>query len=164
MARLWTLMKKEIWSIIPAVIYFAICFNLIFFTGSLIFRNHDIPNPYTYWTVDLGALIVGKVIIIVNTFPFLNAFPNKPLIYNIIWKFFIYGIAVFLFRIGDNFVRASLHYHSWSLGWLHLETSLQSSKFWAIELWLFLLFFLFIFYNELVDKIGRDTVRKMIFG
>jgi hypothetical protein len=164
MARLWSLVKKEALSVLPAVIYFAICFNLIFFNDHLLLRNHDIPNPFTWWSVNVGALLAGKVIIIVNTFPFLNAYPHKPLIYNIAWKFFIYAIFIFLIRVAENFIHAGLHFHSWAKGWLHVELTLQTSEFWAVELWLFLLFFLFIFYNELVDKIGRDKVRKMLFG
>lgn len=164
MTHLWNLIKKEALSIIPAIIYFAICFNLIFFTDSLLLHHLDIPNPYTYWTVNLAALLAGKIIIIVNTFPFLDAFPNRPLIYNIVWKFMIYAAVIFFFRIMDTFIRASLHFHSWSKGWLRVEWSLQTARFWSIELMLFLLFFLFIFYNELVDKVGRDKVRKMIFG
>jgi uncharacterized membrane protein len=164
MARLWSLIKKEALSVLPAVIYFAISFNLILFSDSLLLRTHDIPIPFSYCSVTLGALIAGKVIIIVNTFPFLNKFPDKPLVYNIVWKFFIYAVFIFLLRVAENFIHASLHFHSWTKGWLHVELTLQTARFWSIELWLFLLFFLFIFYNELVDNMGRDKVRKMLFG
>jgi hypothetical protein len=164
MARLLNLIKKEIWSIIPAVIYFAVCFNLIYFNDVLLLRHSDVLNSYDYWTVNIGALVAGKIIIIVNTFPFLNAYQSKPLIYNILWKFFIYAVFVLLFRIADNWIRASLHFDSWSKGWSSVVVKLQSSPFWSTEMWLFLLFFLFIFHNELVDKIGRDKVRKILFS
>ena len=33
-----------------------------------------------------------------NHMPFINKFPDKPLIYNIVWKTFIYQLAVLLAR------------------------------------------------------------------
>ena len=164
MARFRVWLKHEIMSVIPAVIYFAICFNLVLFTDSLLLRYHDIPDQYTYFTATIGALVAGKIIILVNTLPFLNLFPTKPLIWNILWKFSIYAVVIFLVRVLDLLIRGRVHFHYWSQGWLNVSNALQSPRFWSIQLWLFFLFYLFIFYNELVDKIGRDKVRKILFG
>jgi hypothetical protein len=157
-------LKREVILAIPAMIYFAISFNVIHFTSALLLDAHHIPPAYSYLTTTIAALIAGKIIIIVSTFPFLNVFHGKPLIYNICWKFFIYGSFVFLFRIFDKFTGVLMDTHNVKLAWIKVEWMLQSPLFWSIQIWLFLLFFLFIFYNELVEATGRDKVRKMIFG
>jgi uncharacterized membrane protein len=164
MARLWIWLKKELISIIPAVIYFAICFNLVLFNDSLLLRYHDIPDQFTYLTATLGALVAGKVIILVNALPFLNLLRERPLLVNVLWKFSVYAVVILLLRVVDLLIRGRMHFHYWSDGWLNVSNALQSPRFWSTQLWLFFLFYLFIFYNELVDKIGRDKVRKILFG
>jgi len=34
----------------------------------------------------VGALLIAKVVLITDKFPFINRFPGKPLIYNVAWK------------------------------------------------------------------------------
>lgn len=149
---------------IPAMIYFAIAFNIIHFTDVLLLDARHVKPEYSYFTTTVAAVLAGKIIIIVNSFPFLNAFKHKPLIYNICWKFFIYGTFIFFFRLLDTFIRTYYHTHNLNLAVIKVEWMLQTPMFWSVQIWLFLLFFLFIFYNELVEATGRDKVRKMIFG
>ena len=41
-------------------------------------------------TSAVGALIVAKVVMIQDEIPFINKYPDKPLIYNVVWKTVIY--------------------------------------------------------------------------
>ena len=34
----------------------------------------------------MAALLVAKVVLITDALPFVNRFPEKPLIYNVVWK------------------------------------------------------------------------------
>src|SRR5437867_58033 len=102
MLRILIKIKAEIIHAIPAILYFLVTFNLINYTERLMLRSIE-PGFGSYLLATLGALLVGKLLIIVNSFSFINAFPRKPMIYNIVWKFFIYGLATILFRILEAF-------------------------------------------------------------
>jgi hypothetical protein len=70
---------------LPPTIFFFIAFSLILATKHLMLSEYGIP-----WTgfgkSVIGILLVGKVVLIVDKLPFVNRFPEKPLIYNTILK------------------------------------------------------------------------------
>ena len=103
MNRIFKFIVEETIKVIPAIIFFAISFNLINFTQRLMHKPSTSAGS-SYLTATIGALIVGKFILIVNQLPFINAFPKKPLLYNIVWKFTIYGSFALLFRIAEKFL------------------------------------------------------------
>jgi len=70
---------------IPTTLFFFIAFQILAFSRSLTLQEYGIEAS-TFVTATLSALIVGKVIILTDLMPFINRFPHKPIIYNIIWK------------------------------------------------------------------------------
>src|SRR5258708_6797649 len=127
---LFTNLKQEVIDIIPAVIYFCITFNLIFFITGLALKPGEV-RYFSYSTVTLGALIVGKVMLIVNHFSFINAFPTKPLIYNIIWKFIIYIICIVLAWIIEELFHLIFEYDNVLTACKRLQSDFLSPEFWA---------------------------------
>lgn len=157
------LIREEIQRAIPAVVYFIIAFNLINFTESLQFRSDQIPI-FSYLEVTLGALVAGKMLILIDLLPFINAFPNKPMAYNIAWKFCIYNIGTLLFRIVEGYLELWLHYRNADLAWYFLKIKLASPEFWAIQMWLVLILFVYVVFNEFIRVLGRKKVARMLFG
>lgn len=163
MLRIVKVIQEEIKQAIPAIIYFVISFNLIALTERLMERAEGV-GYISYFKATIGALLVGKCLIIINAFPFINAFPKKPLIYNISWKFMVYGLAVFLFRITEDFFHFWFFYDSASVAGLAVLDRLTSPFFWAIQVWLFMLFIVYIVFSDLSAEIGHSKMKKMLFG
>lgn len=155
--------KKEMIRLIPAILYFLICFNLFHFAQGLMMQPTDIRFT-SYLGATLGALLAGKVIIIVETMPFINAFPNKPIIYNIIWKFVIYSFFVLLVQILDYIVQGLYHTKHWSTTYAHLKMDLAQSLFWGVQISVLMFFLIFIVFSELVRVIGETKMKKIFFG
>jgi hypothetical protein len=155
--------KNEIIKIIPAVIYFAIAFNLIFFTTGLLLPE-DTVRYLNYFSVTIMALVMGKILIIVNMFPWLNAFPHRPMIYNIVWKFFVYSATIFIVEVTESVIRNWVKYNSFEIAWYQLKVELQMPAFWSAALWLFVVFFIFTVFAEFVRVLGKDRIKKMMFG
>ena len=97
MAKILTILKHELYEIIPPTLFFLIAFSLLMITKRLISLEYGIP-----WTgfgmAVIAALLIGKVVLIIDKLPFVNKFPDKPLIYNVVWKCLLYFIAAFLLR------------------------------------------------------------------
>ena len=163
MTAILSKLKDETIEAIPVIIYFLITFNLINLTERLMLRAIE-PGFGSYLLATTGALLAGKLLIIVNTFPFLNAFPTKPMIYNILWKFFIYGIATLIFRLLDILAHFFLDYTGGLTVGQYILFRLTSSIFWAIEIWLLMLFFVYIVAHEFMQVMGKKNVMKMLFG
>jgi len=155
--------RREVNGIIPAIIYFLITFNLLHFVAALARQPGDI-RYYNTLGVSIFALVVGKVVLIVNCFSFINAFPNRPLIYNILWKLFVYNFAIFLFRIVDLLIHLGLKFRNIDEVFQHLYLQLSIPMFWATELGLVVVFFGYLLFSEFVRVLGKEKVMKILFG
>jgi hypothetical protein len=163
MLRLLNWFKEESIRILPAIIYFMIAFNLIHFTTGLSLKAGDV-RYLSYFSVTIAALIVGKVLILVNYLPFINAFPKKPLIYNIIWKFVIYCLFFLLVRLLHIFIHGYFDEGSAALSYQHVVQEFMSPIFWNGQMWLMLVFLVFIVFSELFSALGKEKVKRLLFG
>jgi hypothetical protein len=163
MQKLSALLWKEIQELIPPTIFFFIAFNLLAFTNALNLKQYGISLS-TFAIATLGALVVGKVVLITDKLPFINQFPDKPLIYNVVWKTIIYALAAFLIRYLERLIHFLFQYGSLSSANRHLFEEVVWPHFWAIQIWLLVLLFLYCGLRELIRVVGRHTVVEMFFG
>lgn len=131
MLKIIRTLKKEFLEILPATIFFFIALHLIAFTELLILRQYRVPISTTaLFTV--SALVIGKAILIADKLPFINRFPNKPLIYNIVWKTFIYVLIALFLGYLEKLIPMLVKHQSWSLANQHLQQEVVWSHFWAV--------------------------------
>ena len=89
----------------------------------------------------VGALLIAKVVLITDKFPFINRFPGKPLIYNVAWKTAIYMAAAVLIHYLEHLVPIWWRTGDLATANRHLTTEIVWPHFWAIQLWLIVLLF-----------------------
>ncbi len=164
--HLYLWLKKEINKAIPAIIFFAIAFNLITFTDNLIFKAYEISYflHTSYLVATIGALFAGKIIVITDSLPLINAFPNKPLIYNISWKFFLYSLITLLFRLVEDFLHLIFKHEKLYIIIKYLDVKISSPAFWAIQMWIVITFGIYIVSVEFIRAIGKKQIQKILFG
>ena len=112
----------------------------------------------------VGAMLVGKVVLIVDKLPFVNRFPDRQLIYNASWKCLIYFLAALLLQCLERIVPLLLKHGSLMEAHRHLLTETVWPHFWLIQMWLAVLFFVYCAMRELVRAIGREKVIRMFFS
>src|SRR5262245_17439853 len=163
MSRLWHTLKHEFLEVLPPTIFFLITFHIVLIDRALMLREYGLRLSSMGAAVVM-ALLVAKVVLIADKLPFINRFPYKPLIYNVVWKTVIYVAASLLvhylehliplwWRVGDF---AEANREVWGeIVWPH---------FWAIQLWLTVLLFVYCVLRELVRVIGRERITRIFFG
>ncbi len=156
-------MKREFLTILPAILYFAVCFNLFHFALSLIMPVHGIRYT-SYAGATLGALVAGKVILVVEHLPFINLFPDRPLIYNITWKFMVYGFFVWLVQCVDLFVHDFLHMKNVVVAMQMIFDDISQPHFWGVQILILSFFLIFIVFVEFTRAVGVTKTRKLFFG
>jgi len=161
--KLLQAIKRDYLEILPPAIFFFIAFTLILITKRLILSEYGIS-----WTgfgsAVIGAVMIGKVVLIVDKLPFVNKFPDRQLIYNATWKCLIYFLAALLLQYLDPLVHSLIKRESFLEANRRFMTETIWPHFWLIQIWLAVLFFVYCALRELVRAIGKEKVIRMFFS
>ena len=74
MSSILSRLKHELVEVIPPAVFFFVAFQLIAFTRALMLQEYGIRTS-TFVATTIGALLVAKVVLIVDLVPFVNRFP-----------------------------------------------------------------------------------------
>ena len=84
--------KIEFLHLLPITTFFFIGFTLIVITECLNLHEHGMPLT-GLGVAAIGALLVGKVVLITDSLSFMYKFSNRPLVFNIVWQSSIYFLV-----------------------------------------------------------------------
>lgn len=155
--------KRELLEVVPPMIFFFVAFNVITYTKKLMLEQYGIEFS-GFVTAAVGALIVAKVVLIADEIPFINKYPDKPLIYNVAWKTVIYIFVAFIVRFLEFLIPLWWQYRDLSLAVEHLLGETIWPHFWAIQIWLFCLFFVYVSFRELARTLGEERFLQVFLG
>ncbi len=155
--------KEEVRKVLVAAVYFATGFCFIVLADRLITMGSGIETA-SFFRAVVGGLIVAKILLIVDLFPFVHAFPGKPLVHNIIWKSSIYVAASLVFRYMEPFIKYLFKGMGLSASHSAVLEEFAKPRFWAIEIWLAMLLVGFVTMQELSRVVGKEKLRLMFFG
>ncbi|MGI9232442.1 MAG: hypothetical protein ACR2RD_02325 [Woeseiaceae bacterium] len=163
MNKFFQRLKQEILGVIPTAIFFFVAFQLLALTRTLILREYEIPID-TFFAATVGALIIAKVVVVVDLLPFVNRFPDKPLIYNVLWKTAIYFVAAILVRYAEHLISFVRKYGNFADANSHLVNEVVWPHFWLVQIWLFVILLIYCVLTELARVFGRERVRAVFLG
>lgn len=95
MSNVFSTIKREFMEMLPPTIFFLVALHIVALIRALMVRSAGIEIQ-TSASILLAALILGKAVLIANLLPFINRFPDKPLIWNVAWKTLIYALVALL--------------------------------------------------------------------
>lgn len=163
MRGILAIIKREVLEVIPPTVFFFIAIGLLILTKRLMLQQYGIHFA-DFGAAIVGALIVGKVVLIADHSRFINKFPDKPLVYNVIWKTIVYVLAAFIVRLGEHFIPLLIKYGSFRDAAAQLVDDIVWPRFWVIYLWLSVLLFVYCSLRELIRVIGKDQILRLFFG
>ena len=163
MSRIWEVMKREFHEVLPPTIFFLVAFHIVILDRILLLRQYGLPLSSVAGAT-VAALLVAKIVLITDKFPFVNRFPDKPLIYNVVWKTAIYVAASLLVHYLEHLIPAWWRMGAFLPAARQLWGEIVWPHFWAIQLWLIVLIFIYCSSRELVRAVGRKQVQMMFFG
>jgi hypothetical protein len=162
MSSLTEKVKHEFHEVIPVTIFFFCAFQLLAVTDTMLLRQHGISS-YAFLGATFAALVVAKVVVITDHFKLVNRFPDKPLIYNVVWKTLIYFAAWLVARYAEHVFRFWRQTHDFAAANHRLFTELPWSRFWCVQLWMLILLLVYCSFRELVRALGRERIVQMFF-
>lgn len=163
MTGFWAKLKHEIIEAVPPAIFFFIAFQVIAFTHALTQGEVGVALA-TFVKATIAALVVAKVVLIVDLLPIINRYPDKPLIYNVVWKTFIYVSAALLVRLLEELIPVIGTAGGVAAAFERLLDEVVWHHFWAVQIWLITLFAFYCALREIGRIIGRKEILRMFFG
>ena len=151
---------KEVW---PPTVFFAVSFNLLVLTINLILADY-LRSFASFMIATASALIVGKAVLVANALPLLRRFDAAPMIQPILFKTTFYWAVVFLVRFLEKLVEYL--FAGGTFGGIpeYVTTHFTWHRFFAIQIWIFVLFLIYASVNELNARLGNGELRKMFFS
>jgi hypothetical protein len=164
LARIGHGLWHEFRLVLPPTIFFFVGFNLILLTKRLILAQYLIQFA-GFFIATVSALVVGKVVLVADKLPLLRRFDYAPLALPILFKTVVYTVLVCLARL----IEAFIHYVGGGGAVGHggfIEEQLDSfswDRFIATQLWIFVLFLIYVAANELNRLMGDGELYKILF-
>lgn len=147
---------------LPPTIFFFFGFNLILFTRWMTLQEHGIPFT-NFFAASFAALLVGKAVLVVDNMRFMRRFDGAPLIQPILFKTAIYWIVVFVFRISEGLVHFLIEGGALADFPGHLIAQFSWPRFLSIQIWLMVLFLIYVVIHELNELFGDGELRRLFF-
>ncbi|SAK61173.1 hypothetical protein AWB75_02598 [Caballeronia catudaia] len=163
MAVSFAKLKHEMMKMVPPTLFFFVLLHAVVIVRTLMVKGTGISLP-TSASVIVASLILGKSVMIANMLPFINRYPDHPLIWNAAWKTLIYtiiaGILHYLERLFDFWKET----HGLAAAQHALLAHINWPQFWAIQILLFIMIGNYCAFSELGRVIGRDVLKSYFFG
>jgi hypothetical protein len=154
--------SKEFEEMVPSTIFFAVGFSLILLTTNLILEDYGVRFS-SYLLAMTGALIVGKAVLVANGLPFFRRLDTAPLIRPVLFKSLLYFAAVGVLRFLEELIEFLKHGGALREVPDYVATHFTWNRFFAIQIWILILFLIYTFTNELNTLFGGGELARILF-
>jgi hypothetical protein len=163
MHKLLEKLKEEFFAILPPTIFFFVALHLLTFIRVLMARGSHF-EPLSTMSIAVASLILGKAVLIADMLPPINRYPNKPLVYNIVWKTVIYLLMASIIHYLERLIEFSRQAGGIIAGNEKLLAEMVWPHYWAVEIILFILILAYCTMRELARVIGKEKMVRLFFG
>lgn len=155
--------KEEILALIPPTLFFFIALHIVVLIRSLMLEGDGIAST-TSISIALASIVLGKSVLVADLLPFINLYPQKPLVYNVLWKTSIYFLISMLIHYAEIIVELWRKDGGFLLGINDFYAQIVWPHFWALQILLAVLIFMYCNIRELIRVIGPLKVWHIFFG
>lgn len=163
MSSLMAKVKEEFKKVLPPTIFFFVILHIVALIRSLMVKETGLSLP-TSASVLISSLILGKSVLLADMLPFINRFPDKPLIWNVAWKTLMYALVAlvihYLERLYDFWKEAG----SFAAANHEMLIHISWPRFWAVQILLVTLIFNYCVIAELARALGKNRLKTMFLG
>lgn len=162
MKKLFEKVKEEFLAMLPPTIFFLITLHLVAVIRVLMLKGTGIALG-SHFQVTIAALILGKAVLIADLMPFINLYPHKPLIYNVLWKTALYLLIATLIHYTERLLEFWKAADSFAAATEKMLAEIVWPHFWAVQILLLVLILFYSTIRELVRVIGRHKMLAIFF-
>lgn len=163
MSKVITVLKRELKEITAPSIYFFVAFHIMIMVRAFLEGEYGITLQQSV-TATLSALLVAKSIILANALPLFRWFVQVRLIYNILWRAFLYIACTLLFLYLEEVIPLLSKYGSLMSASEHLLEEINWFKFWSSGIVLTMFLCHYSFATGMMEVVGRSKLLHILFS
>ena len=148
---------------LPATLFFIVVFHLALLVIHLDEESFGI-TPGRSATATIGALILGKLNLLLNESRLANLFSGHPLAIATLWKTLLYTILATLALFCEEMAPIVLHQQGLEPAWHQYRAEIVWPRFWANHILLVMWVLVYSAASELITAIGKDRILLLFFG
>lgn len=144
--------------IFPAV-YFLITFNIVVVTDALA-AGRGSPDGWTISGAVILALLAAKVVLVVDTLPFMRPGRTRPILLAAAWRGAVYWAVALVVLAAERMIRSLL-----SQGTVAAAIDgMQQPRFWTVQIWVYVLLFVYRTLHEVILVLGPERAGALFLG
>lgn len=163
MSKAVEILKEELLALVPPTIYFFVALHVVALVRKLMTAGTGLPVSSSA-QIAIGALIIGKAVLLADLWPPINRFPSRPLIYNIAWKTLIYFSVATVIHYLERLFDFAREAGGIAAGNAKLLAEMVWPHFLAIQIVLLILVFSYCVIRELTRVLGKAKMLEIFFG
>jgi hypothetical protein len=161
--KVFDFIKKEFLEMLPPTLFFLVVFCLIVFTHDLMYAQSDV-GMLSYAAALIGALVIGKSVLVADALPVWNIFDRQSRLVLIIGRTITYAIVALLFQFLEEFIPLVSGGGSIAAGLKMLPEEIHWPRFWGIHIQLIVFLMLYNIIAVLAEEIGRERFMRLLLG
>lgn len=163
MGRIAEKIKEEFLELLPPTVFFFISLHVIGLVRALMVKGTGLPVASSA-QIALGALIIGKAVLLADLWPAINRFPGKPLAYNVAWKTAVYFVVATVIHYLERLFDFAREAGGIVAGNQKLLSEIVWPHFLAIQIILLVIVLNYCVIRELGRVLGEERMARMFFG
>ena len=162
MNKVFEKLKEEFLAVLPPTIFFFIALHIVGLVRVLMTKGTGLPVTSSA-QIAIAALIIGKAVLLADLWPPINRFPEKPLIYNIVWKTVIYYVVASVIHYLERLYDFAKEAGGIVAGNEKLLSEMVWPHFWALQIILLVIILNYCVIRELGRVLGEKRMIRMFF-
>lgn len=154
---------EELRALVPPTVFFFVALHIIGLVRTLMVQGTGLPVASS-GQIALGALIIGKAVLLADLWPAINRFPDRPLFYNIAWKTAIYFCVATLIHYLERLFDFAKEAGGIVAGNEKLLSEIVWPHFLAVQIILLVIVFNYCVIRELGRVLGEEQMLRVFFG
>jgi hypothetical protein len=155
-------LRKEVRELIPPTLFFLVVFHMLAMTQAMVRGAHGMTLLRSIGAT-IGALTVGKAILLVDALPLGRRFEHRPLAVGILWKTLLFGVLAVLFHYLEEVLPHVREQGGFAAAHRHAMEETSVPRILVIQSWLWSAVLLYATASEVVRRYGWSKVRDELF-
>ena len=147
---------------LPPTLYFLVVLQLVAYTRSLL-NGSTGDNLITPAAAAIGALIVGKSILIADTLPVWHLLDHQRKVYLVLTRTLCYALISLMFQVIEEILPLVGNEGSLEVAASKLLEEIHWHRFWATHILLVVFLVIFNTFAVVIEALGRDRFISLMF-